>query len=436
MGPGAYPGRVPFTLRRFGLLFALVAACAETEAPPLTPGAAVVGPGGGSFALLGVGLTVPPGALAQSVELRVSYAEQEVPADPLRRSRVYRFEPGGLRFQFPITVAIPLSAPSTSPRIQWSRDGELLAFEAHPTRVVDDRAVAEVDHFSYGFVTEVGLQADGGLADAAPLDGTPSDSGFEPESGVDAGVDAEVAPDATALDLGLPDADLDAAIDAQVDAGEPADLGPQDVGPPDDAGSPHDAGGGADVVVAIDPPSGSNFSRDACEARTRALSSNAGPGAVWSEIAPFTGAASIDSDGTLYLDPTGFVISWPDETFAIEVVGPNGSAQASYQIAMHGVARWIGPIFSGGLADYPLSSTTTYSVRLAPPEADHPCHPQYRRVTNGTNCSLATSAVQIDDQGLVTLIGSLSLGLHPVCFAARWSTVELDRFEGQLNVVP
>ncbi|MBK6683127.1 MAG: hypothetical protein IPG45_01525 [Deltaproteobacteria bacterium] len=427
------------SLRRSALWVAFVTGCAGTEAPPLAPGAAVVGPGGGSFVLSGVELTVPPGALSQTVELRIAYAEQEVPADPMLRSRVYRFEPGGLRFQVPITVALPLSAAAISPRIQWSREGELLAFEPRPTRVVDDRAVAEVDHFSYGFVTESSPQADAGLPDAAPLDGTAPDSEAHSDAGVDAAADADVAPDAAEEDLGLADASLDGAIDAQPDAAEPEDLGSNDGAPdlgPLDLG-PSDSGAGPDaMVVTIVPASGATFSRDACEARTQLLTSNAGPGAVWSELAPFTGAASVGSDGTLYLDPTGFVISWPEESFAVEVVGPNGSAQASYLIAMNGVSRWIGPIFSGGLTDYSLSSTTTYAAQIAPPEADHPCQPRYRRVTNGPNCSSSPSAVQIDDQGWVTIVGSLAVGVHPVCFAAQWSTVELDRFEGQLNVVP
>lgn len=402
-----------------GLLIGVVFACADAEPTPLPPDSALVGPGGGSFALLGVGLTIPPGALSQTVELRVSYAEQEVPAATSRVSRVYRFEPGGLHFQVPITVALPLTRAATSPRVAWSKEGELLAFDRLPTRVVANQAVAEVEHYSYGYVTDSASPTDGGEPDAEALDGPPADA--EAEAGLPG--------DAGAEDLGAVEVGPDGSADATFDGGEPADLGSTDLGP-------GDGGGGDAEVVTITPPSGSTFARDACEAQARLLSSNAGPGAIWSEVAPFSGAASIDSDGTLYLDPTGLVISWPDETFAVEVVGPNGSAQASYQIAMNGVSRWIGPIFSGGLTDYSLSSTTTYAVRIAPPEADHPCRPRYRRVTNGPACPAGASAIQIDDQGWVSINGALAVGVYSVCFAAQWSTVELDRFEGQLNVVP
>lgn len=109
---------------------------------------------GGSIALEGVTLDVPPGALSADTTISVTEVFTPATINGQVLSPLYEFGPPGLTFgtparvSFKVTGALPLSAG-----VQWSSDGG--NFEKLATTVDGDVASARVSHFSRGFVGAV-----------------------------------------------------------------------------------------------------------------------------------------------------------------------------------------------------------------------------------------------------------------------------------------
>ncbi|MBM4353704.1 MAG: hypothetical protein FJ109_07880 [Deltaproteobacteria bacterium] len=126
----------------------------ETSADAMPEKAtAVVGPDGGTFPLpKGGELIVPPGALTEEVVLSVETTAPLavngfVPAGPF-----YRFEPEGLLFLVPVSVALPFEATADPAAlvVLWSGTGNVV--EVFPPALEADTGIATllVDHFSVG----------------------------------------------------------------------------------------------------------------------------------------------------------------------------------------------------------------------------------------------------------------------------------------------
>jgi len=100
----------------------LAAAVGCSDSPGSTGAIVVVGPEGGQFELDGVRLSIPPRALAGSVELRLTVGDLGAPelAERVRVSRVYRLLPEETRFLVPVRVTVPYAAELIPPETPGS----------------------------------------------------------------------------------------------------------------------------------------------------------------------------------------------------------------------------------------------------------------------------------------------------------------------------
>jgi hypothetical protein len=121
------------------------------DPPPAgTSSSALIGAEGGRVDLGELALAVPSGALDRMTEIRVTVTENPVPARFGAYSKVYRFEPAGLRFAAPATIELPFSGRGDIATIFWTNeDGN---YAALPTAVRGHIATAQVEHFSMAFV--------------------------------------------------------------------------------------------------------------------------------------------------------------------------------------------------------------------------------------------------------------------------------------------
>lgn len=126
---------------------------APTPEPP--PTEAVFDAVGGEVDLAGsVTLRVPAGALDAATTLSVSCSPGGAPDAYVLLSEVCTFEPVGLTFAEPITVAIPFNPGGGEARFYWSSAGD--GYAPLDAAVVGDRMEAEVLQLATGFVAEPG----------------------------------------------------------------------------------------------------------------------------------------------------------------------------------------------------------------------------------------------------------------------------------------
>jgi len=124
----------------------------EIEDPEIeTTASALIGNDGGTLAVGTASLVVPAGALAEETEISVNVSADLAPRAFTAYSPVFRFGPSGQVFDRPVTVRLPYAGSDESATIFWTTT-EGGAFMALPTRIEDGHAVAEITHFSDGFV--------------------------------------------------------------------------------------------------------------------------------------------------------------------------------------------------------------------------------------------------------------------------------------------
>ncbi|MBI5515737.1 MAG: VCBS repeat-containing protein [Deltaproteobacteria bacterium] len=109
-----------------------------------------VGPAGGTVAVAGVSLVIPPGALAEPRDITATVTYR-APDGYIARSPVCQYGPAGLTFRVPVIVTIPFAPGSGTPALLWS-SASGSGFDTLPSVVVDGAMQASVNHFSYGFV--------------------------------------------------------------------------------------------------------------------------------------------------------------------------------------------------------------------------------------------------------------------------------------------
>ncbi len=105
---------------------------------------------GGILPVTGCTLTVPAGALEADTVLGVSVYSDAVAG---QRSAIYRFSPPGQQFTANVSVAIEYDAENIAdPAFFWTLADDLNGFEEIDAKFNDGKAIAEVNHFSLGYV--------------------------------------------------------------------------------------------------------------------------------------------------------------------------------------------------------------------------------------------------------------------------------------------
>lgn len=157
----------------------------ETDSPAVTLAEAAIDAGGGTLEIDGVQLTVPPGAVDSLTLLSIRRTDATVAG---ARSPLFAFAPDGLQFAVPARVRMDFEGDAPV-HIQWTDDDGL--FQPLSTGVNGQVAVADIAHFSTGFVA-------GGQPTVAPIDtgdsggtGTPGDSTADSDSPVDSTSDSD-----------------------------------------------------------------------------------------------------------------------------------------------------------------------------------------------------------------------------------------------------
>src|SRR5215813_11785722 len=111
---------------------------------------AVIGTAGGNLALPGgAALQIPAGGLSKDTTITITRSSAQAPGDAM--SRVYEFGPAGLAFAKPVTVTFTVPDGTTAGSVFWTGTGND-AYEELSTMVQGSTAVANVAHFSRGFV--------------------------------------------------------------------------------------------------------------------------------------------------------------------------------------------------------------------------------------------------------------------------------------------
>lgn len=115
-----------------------------------TDGGARIGPAGGTVVTSdGVVVTIPAGALDTDREIRVTATAEGAPSAFRASSALYRFEPAGLTFKVPITVAFP--PPASPGMVLWSNGGDS-DFGVLESTLTDGKLTVHPSHFSAAFV--------------------------------------------------------------------------------------------------------------------------------------------------------------------------------------------------------------------------------------------------------------------------------------------
>jgi hypothetical protein len=121
------------------------------SSPPTV--ASIIGSDGGTVQAEGVTIEVPPGALDEPTELRITRLEDAAPSGYRLASAMYRFEPEGLTFKMPVGVAIQFDGPAADLQLFWSDTSG--GFAAVPSTPRGQIMHGETLHFSVGFVGQV-----------------------------------------------------------------------------------------------------------------------------------------------------------------------------------------------------------------------------------------------------------------------------------------
>lgn len=131
-------------------------ACSSDDdpAPPASTATSVtkrVGAEGGTVEVGGATLTIPAGALASPVDIRIDVNEGGPPPGFVAASKVFRCEPIGTTFLVPATMRMPFVGEPQDLRMFWS-SGADPSFKDLGGRAESGFMTASVSHFSSGFV--------------------------------------------------------------------------------------------------------------------------------------------------------------------------------------------------------------------------------------------------------------------------------------------
>jgi hypothetical protein len=120
------------------------------QGPDTVDGSARVTAAAGGTVTLASGptLQVPAAAVAADTTITIEQTGDTAPGG----APVFRFLPAGTTFANAATVTFPNPQGLSSATVYWSEPGSATAFTALPATVTADGIVAQVTHFSVGFV--------------------------------------------------------------------------------------------------------------------------------------------------------------------------------------------------------------------------------------------------------------------------------------------
>jgi hypothetical protein len=125
---------------------------ASPDGPPAAVMVSVEVGAEGSMVELGteVTLEIPAGAVDRATTITISSASNVELADAL--GVVYHFEPAGLVFAEPVAITLALPPGVTAGDVYWSRPNGEEGFDNVGGTIAGGFVVAEITHFSYGYV--------------------------------------------------------------------------------------------------------------------------------------------------------------------------------------------------------------------------------------------------------------------------------------------
>jgi hypothetical protein len=160
----------------------------ETASPDAPPAAVMVSVdvgAEGSMVELGteVTLDIPAGAVDRATTITISSASDVQLADAL--GAIYHFEPAGLVFAEPVAITLALPPGVAAGDVYWSRPNGAEGFDNVGGSIAGGFVVAEITHFSYGYVgPRRSVPAPDGGAEPVTDGGAvppPPDGGIEPK---------------------------------------------------------------------------------------------------------------------------------------------------------------------------------------------------------------------------------------------------------------
>jgi len=164
---------------------------------------------GGTFTTaMGIELEIPADAVEETTTITITEANDKDTGSLVPVSSIWQFEPAGLEFASPITIKIPYSetlAEGKDINFYWTKKGDENVFEALEGATFDDAiGVAEVSHFSFGFIgaeaTVYGISFDKG--ESFDLDySVDTDASEDPLFQSDIAISTENIPEGTSVTL-------------------------------------------------------------------------------------------------------------------------------------------------------------------------------------------------------------------------------------------
>lgn len=126
-----------------------------------------VGAAGGTITFESVTLDIPPGALTEDVEIRITSTKEKPPLSAWY-SPVYKFEPAGLQFAADVSLTMAFTGtPASGATIWWSKPGvtiigpnSLAIIGPNVSIIGPNMIAAQVRRFSFGVVGACDLAAE------------------------------------------------------------------------------------------------------------------------------------------------------------------------------------------------------------------------------------------------------------------------------------
>lgn len=133
--------------------FLFFAACGSSSNSPGVSVQETITPEGGEVVLqeAGVRLSVPPGAVADDINVKITVVKQTVAGSPV--TELYKLEPSGIVFETPVTLTINVAEEMRSENLYLAKvvDGRPLGVKGFNYNQADGTLTAELYSFSiYG----------------------------------------------------------------------------------------------------------------------------------------------------------------------------------------------------------------------------------------------------------------------------------------------
>ena len=126
--------------------------CSSNSDDAPTVATKTIGPEGGTIEVAGATVTFPAGALVLEREITVSSGKANPPDGYIALSPVFRCEPSGIDFAQPVTMQMPFTDDGKGAATMFWSSGAQPAFKDLGGTVQGTTMIANVEHFSEGFI--------------------------------------------------------------------------------------------------------------------------------------------------------------------------------------------------------------------------------------------------------------------------------------------